>query len=286
MFRKHLKEISLLRNAFILALKNFFNIDGSQRAASFAYYALFSIFPLLALTVAIASFFVDQDQAADAVTGFIRSYAPLNEKMNRHIFNTLVGMAEVRGQIMFIAPLFFGAAAFRFLNVLIRAVNRAWGTWEKKWWVVPKKNLILLGNLTLIILAGVGFPILGRMAKNWLSLSDDFILWIYDAAVYFGPLLILFAGLTFFYKLTPCRTTRFAEVWLAALAVTGLLFMLESLFVVYLKNFSRFNVVYGAFGGIMAVLTLIYLAGCTLIWGACLSAAQTGVTAHGRKNIR
>jgi len=286
LFRKYLKIINLSRNAVIISIKSFFNIGGSQRAAAFAHYALFSIFPLLALTVAVASFFVDQDQAADAVTGFIRSYAPLNEKMNSHIFDTLVGMAEVRGQVMVIAPLLFGAASFRFLNVLIRAVNRAWGTWEKNWWIAPKKKLILLGILTLVILVGVGFPIMGRVAKTWLSTSNDFILWIYDAAVYFGPLLILFAGLTFFYKLTPCRATRFAEVWLAALAVTGLLFTLESLFVVYLKNFSRFNVVYGAFGGIMAVLTLIYLAGCTLIWGACLSAAQMGVTAHGRKNIR
>jgi YihY family inner membrane protein len=286
LLKEYLKEISLSRNTLVISLKSFFNIGGSQRAASFAYYALFSIFPLLALAVAIASLFVDQDRAAGAVTGFIKNYAPLREKMNHHIFKTLVGMAEVRGQVMVIAPLLFGAAAFRFLNVLIRAVNRAWGTWEKKWWVVPKKNLILLGILILTILLGVGLPITGRMAKYWLLSSDDFILWIYDAVVYFGPLLILFVGLTIFYKLTPCRPTRFAEVWLASLAVTGLLFTLESLFVVYLKNFSRFNVVYGAFGGIMAILTLIYFSGCTLIWGACLSAAQMGVTAHGRRNLR
>jgi Ca2+-transporting ATPase len=284
--RKHLKEISLSRNSLVISFKSFFNIGGSQRAASFAYYALFSIFPLLALAVAIASFFVDQDQAAGAVIGFIKSYAPLNEKMNHHIFKTLVDMADVRGQILVIAPLFFGAAAFRSLNVLIRAVNRAWGTWEKTWWVVPKKNLILLGILTSTILVGVGLPIVGRMAKNWLSSSDNFILWIYDAAIYIGPLLILFVGLTLFYRLTPCRVTHLTEVWLASLTVTGLLFTLESLFVVYLKNFSRFNVVYGAFGGVMAILTLIYFSGCVLIWGACLSAAQMGVTAHGRRNVR
>jgi Ca2+-transporting ATPase len=286
LLRKLLKEISLSRNAFVIAFKSFFNIGGSQRAASFAYYALFSIFPLLALAVAIASFFVDQDQAAGEVIGFVKKYAPLSEKLNRHIYNSLLGMVEVRGQIIVIAPLFFGTAVFRSLNVLIRAVNRAWGTWEKTWWVVPKKNLILLGILTLTILLGVGFPIMGRMAKNWLSSSDNFILWIYEAAVYIGPLLILFVGLTLFYRLTPCRVTHFAEVWLASLTVTGSLFTLESLFVVYLKNFSKFNVVYGTFGGIMAILTLIYFSGCVLIWGACLSAAQTGVTAHGRRNVR
>jgi Ca2+-transporting ATPase len=77
-----------------------------------------------------------------------------------------------------------------------------------------------------------------------------------------------------FYKLAPRRPTRFAEVWLAALVATLLLLAAESLFVIYLKNFSTLNAVYGAFGGIMALLLWIYLSGCIFIFGACLSAAQ------------
>jgi YihY family inner membrane protein len=286
LFKNCLKEITMSRSAFVLALKNFFNIGGSQRAASFAYYAFFSIFPLVALTMATASFFVNQDQAAGAVIGFIKNYAPMDDKMSRHIFRTLTGMVEVRGQVLALSPLFFAAAAFSFFNVLIRAVNRAWGTWEKKWWHVPRKNLLLLGLVSLTILLGVWLPILGRVAENWLFSPGDFISWVYDAAVYFGPLLILFLGLNLFYKLTPCRVTRFAEVWIASLAVTGLLCALETLFVLYLKNFSRFNIVYGVFGGMMALLTFIYLSGCVLILGACLSAAQAGVTSHGRQKAR
>lgn len=48
----------------------------------------------------------------------------------------------------------------------------------------------------------------------------------------------------------------------------------ESLFVIYLKDFARLNAVYGALGGIMALLLWIYLSGCVSIFGACLCAAQ------------
>ena len=87
---------------------------------------------------------------------------------------------------------------------------------------------------------------------------------------------MVFFGLSLFYRLAPRRPTRFAEVWAAALCATVLLRAGESLFVIYLKNFATLNAVYGAFGGIMALLLWIYLSGCVFIFGACLCAGQAG----------
>jgi len=84
----------------------------------------------------------------------------------------------------------------------------------------------------------------------------------------------VFLSLSLFYRLAPRRPTRFAEVWVAALCATALMQAVESLFVIYLKNFATLNVIYGAFGGIMALLLWIYLCGCIFIFGACLCAAQ------------
>lgn len=67
---------------------------------------------------------------------------------------------------------------------------------------------------------------------------------------------------------------RFAEVWVAALCATPLLQAAESLFVIYLKNFSTLTAVYDVFGGIMALLPGICLSGCIFIFGACMSVAQ------------
>jgi Ca2+-transporting ATPase len=86
---------------------------------------------------------------------------------------------------------------------------------------------------------------------------------------------VVFASLVLFYRLAPRWPTHVAEIWAAALCATVLLQVAEKLFVVYLRHFATFNAVYGAFGGIMALLLWIYLSGCIFIFGACLCAAMS-----------
>ncbi|GAB6193962.1 YhjD/YihY/BrkB family envelope integrity protein [Desulfocastanea catecholica] len=73
------------------------------------------------------------------------------------------------------------------------------------------------------------------------------------------------------------HTTRIAEAWAAALYATVLLRIGESLFVIYLHDFATLNVVYGAFGGVMALLLWIYVSGSVFIYGACLCAGQAEI---------
>jgi membrane protein len=68
-------------------------------------------------------------------------------------------------------------------------------------------------------------------------------------------------------------------VWVAALAVTMTLRVLQGLFTAYLSNFSRLNAFYGAFGAIVVLLLWAYIAGWVIILGSCLSAAQAEVKA-------
>jgi len=60
----------------------------------------------------------------------------------------------------------------------------------------------------------------------------------------------------------------------AALCATVLLRSSESLFEIYLRVFATLNAVYGAFGGIIALLLWIYVFGCIFIFGACLCAGH------------
>src|ERR1700737_1241116 len=75
----------LLGSEFVLLAKNiskaanhYSRIDGEQCAASFAYYAFFSLFPLILLLVAVGTFFVpDRLQAAREVVQQVEEYVPL-----------------------------------------------------------------------------------------------------------------------------------------------------------------------------------------------------------------
>src|SRR3981081_3540822 len=63
------------------AFQRYGEINGEQCAASFAYYAFFSLFPLVVLLVAIGTLFVsDRETAVTQVTAQIDQFIPLQDK--------------------------------------------------------------------------------------------------------------------------------------------------------------------------------------------------------------
>jgi len=257
-----------------LAAKTFLRIDGTQWASAFAFNVFFSLLPLMILLVTIASSFVDRDRAGTEVVAYMESYVPISGEMQHHIFDAIAGVIAAREQAGAVALLVLVWAALQCFTTLICATNRAWGTEVYSWWRLPVTSLVLLGVTAGAVLLGMAAPVLAKMAKDWVFPVNDFRSWVYALGSFVIPLLVVFLSLSLFYRLAPRRPTRFAEVWAAALCATALLQAAESLFVIYLTNFATLNAVYGAFGGIMALLLWIYLSGCIFIFGACLCAAQ------------
>ncbi|WP_157200552.1 HAD-IC family P-type ATPase [Methylomonas lenta] len=262
-------------NTVCLAVNKFSQINGAQSVAAFTHYAFLSLFPLIVLIVTIASVFINQAQANQAVISYIENYVPITGEMQSYIFGTISGVIKARGQASAVAFLMLIWAAMGFFATLIRTTNQAWCTETANWWRLPFKSLGFLLILVSLVLLGVVLPALAKMAQNWLFPVHDFAAWVYGSGGYFVASLVVFFSLSLFYRLAPSRPTRFAEVWLAALCATALLQVAESLFLIYLKDFATLNAVYGAFGGIMALLLWIYLSGCIFIFGACLCAAQS-----------
>jgi YihY family inner membrane protein len=256
------------------AVARFVRIDGAEWAGAFAHYAFFSLFPLIVLFVSIASLFIDRDQAAAEIIAYVRSFLPIEPESRSYIFDTIVGVVSTRGQASLIAVLMLWWSAMRFFSTLIRATNRAWGVDAHNWWRLPMTSLVFLALMTAAVLVSIAAPMLTKMVKESFFPTSDFRSWVYSLWGFFVPMLVIFVGLTLFYRMAPRRRTYFSEVWIPALCATALLKVSESLFVIYLKHFASLNAVYGAFGGIIALLLWIYLAGCIFIFGACLCAAQ------------
>lgn len=257
-----------------LAGKIFFRIDGVQWAGAFAFNAFFSLFPLMILLVTLTSYLVDQNSAEKAISSYLQGYLPVGGELQGHIFTTITGVIKARekaGAIAFTILLWGASQCF---TTLISATNRAWGAARYNWWRMPLKSLLLLCITAGGVLLGMLTPVLAKMTRDWLFPGDFFRSWVAELGSFSIPLLVMFFGLSLFYRWAPGRPTRLAEVWVAALVATVLLQASENLFVLYLNNFATLNAVYGAFGGIMALLLWIYLTGCIFIFGACLCAAQ------------
>lgn len=257
-----------------LAVKRFGQIDGEQRAAAFAYYVFFSVFPLLLLFVTIGSLFLDRERVMREVIEFTNTYLPLGQEKQNVVLQTAQGVLESRGEVGLVALCILLWSALKFLKVMIRAVNRAWNAEVYNWWRLPLKSLTLLAIVATAFVLGIAAPTVARILRDLLEKTFGVLTWTMDVMLFLIPALVLFYGLGMVYRLAPSRRTRFVEVWPAALAATVLFRLAETLFVLYVRHFADFNALYGTFGGIIAFLTWMYVSGIIFVLGACFCAAQ------------
>lgn len=257
-------------------------IDGEQRAASFAYYVLFSLVPLFALVLTVGSSFFNSKEIIDT----IRSFLPLDPSQQRFIWEAVHNLERARGGVGIISVIFLVWCSLRFFQALVRGVNRAWHTVEIPWWQIPLKNLLMILVVGSAMLGGLITPALLQGARNTALAAEGFIRQHFpdfDLHLFSGLLdlsryalggLVLFYSFSMLYMLAPRRRVKFSQVWVAALAVTLALQFCQVAFVNYLPRFVNYNPVYGTVGGLMLLLLWVYLSGIIIIFGGCLCAAM------------
>jgi YihY family inner membrane protein len=257
--------------------KRYGRIDGEQCAASFAYYAFFSLFPLILLLVVVGTFFVpDRLQAARQVVKQVEEYVPLQAKDKTVLVETIDNAIENGWRAGIFGVLALVWSALRFFQAVVIGVNRAWGFKDYNWWKLPLKNLFMIGILVSALVLGLVAPLIFSSLRTNYYPDLKLIVGLIPTVL---PAAILFYGLLMFYKFAPRRSARFSQVWIAALVATLFLELGQNVFAWYLGAFTNFNALYGVFGTIMGLLLWIYFSGVILLLGGCLAA-----TMHSRQN--
>ena len=257
----------------IRAINRYGEINGEQCAASFAYYAFFSLFPLILLFVALGTLFVpEREQAARHVVQQIESYTPLLPADRDQLKSTIEGVLKHGWGAGILGILALVWSSLRFFQALVIGINRAWGGKDYDWWRLPLRNLLMICILVSAALLGVIVPLILTKILDFVAWSPD---WVTGSLTTLLPTLILFYCLLMFYRFAPRgRSTTFRQVWPAALFAALALKFCQHLFGIYLTQFISFNAVYGVFGSIMALLFWIYLSGVIVIFGGCISATS------------
>ena len=270
------------------ALIKYDETDGEQRAASFAYYAFFSLFPLILLLIAAGTTFLgDQDRAAREIIGYVGNFIPIEATEANVVIDTINGVVRSRRSAGIISLLALAWSALRFFQALVRGVNKAWGTKEYSWWRLPIQNLFMSAILGSALFLGIFAPAVVDQVEHFywqnsrsVGLEFGWVDHLFRLARFLVPPMVLFYGFSMFYKFAPRRRTKFREVWIAALVVTLLLTVLKTLFLLYTSSIGDFNRLYGTFGSVVALLMWIYLSGSVIILGGCICAAQYEVGMH------
>jgi membrane protein len=259
----------------------YIEIDGEQRAAAFAYYVLFSLFPLFALLLIVGSSFFGSEQ----IISTIKSFLPLEDPQQRFIWEAVHQLEVARGGVGVVSVLILLWCSLRFFQGLVHGVNRAWHTIEIPWWQIPFKNLLMIAIIGSALFAGLIAPAILQAVRNALFAAEAFIeahfpgfdlhlvSGLLDLSRLAIAIVLLFYSFCMLYKFAPRRKVLFKQVWLPALIVTFALMICQIAFIEYLPHFVNYGI-YGAVGGVMLLLLWVYVSGMIIILGACLCAAM------------
>lgn len=269
-------------------------INGAESAASFAYYALFSLVPLVALLLTLGSYVFP----ADSVTETIRRFVPMGGDQQALLWNMVNGLEKARGSVSLVSILILTWASLRFFHSLVLSINHAWGTRRLPWWQMPVKNLLMILAMSGALLIGTVVPAIlqgaGRLLRSLESLITDHfpmidvarILAVVDISRYLVGTLVLFYSFAILYMLAPRHRTTFPQIWLPALLVSVLLQVGQAFFVNIVPKLVNYSAIYGAMGSMMFLLLWVYVAGVIIILGGCLCAALGHLRGHAYINHR
>jgi membrane protein len=272
------------------AANTFLEIDGEQRSAAFAYYALFSLVPLFALLLTVGSSFFDSQEVIHTV----EHYFPIGKPQQEFMWQMVASLEKSRGSVTIVSFVILIWCSLKFFQALVRGVNRAWHTVEIPWWQLPLKNLLMIAVLASALLIGLLAPALLQGAKKIAVAFKDFlesqipainldmIVGLFDLGRYAISGAVLFYSFTLLYMLAPRRRVFFKQVWVQALLVTFALQFCQNAFVNYLPHFVNYNAIYGTVGVMMLLMLWVYITGVVIFLGACLCSAAAKV--HGDEN--
>ena len=259
----------------------FIEIEGEQRAASFAYYALFSLVPLFALFLVLGSVVVKPEVVIMTAENFF----PMELAQQKLVWHMAESLHKSRNGVSLLSLLILTWCSIRFFQVLVQGVNRAWHRVDIPWWKLPLKNLLMMGVLASALGIGLFAPVVLQAAGKLFLVLEALVQDQVPTIKFHMITLILTAGrylvaggLTFYalsalYVLAPGRKIFFKQIWGAALMVTLALQVGQGLFGNYVAKIVNYNALYGPFGALMLALRGVYIAGGLILLGACFCAA-------------
>ncbi len=261
--------------SFWRGVEGFYTSEDLTYAASIAYYALLSLFPLFLLAFALLGrSTADVNNRTEVLTFVLRYFPAQFDFITKQLdaFSTNTVSIGVAGTI----ALIWGALGV--FGAISTAVNYAWGVDEQRsFWKHKLVSFLMLAVAGLILLVAlllisasqvVGaswfadvlqvFPALGVMRGLTLRYATTL-------------LFILVVGMIFYF--VPNAKVRFRDVWVGAF-MTGLLWKgALAAFSWYMGDMTRFSRVNGSIAAVVVFLVWVYVQAVILLFGVEFTAA-------------
>jgi membrane protein len=256
----------LLKTIFIKWMED----DPFQSAAALSYYTLFSLAPLLIISIAVAGFVFGREAAQNQIVSTMQG---LIGQDSAQAIQAMIQNASNRPKTGMISTLLggivllFGAGGV--VGQLQTSLDLIWGV--KAQADSGLHDFIRRRFVSFAMVLGVGFLLLVSLAVSaFISGVTQFIgsffggVAVIDILISFGFVTFLFAMI---YKFLPDVQIQWTDVWVGA-ALTSLLFTIGKFLIGFYLGTSGVTSVYGAAGSLITILLWVYYSALIFFWGA------------------
>lgn len=245
-------------------------------AAGTAYYFFFSLFPLFLFLAPVLSLIGDKEKTFGWVITQLSGVVPPTAMQ---IVTDVVGevvYSESAPGIMSLGALLAIWTGSNIFTSLIAALNNAYDVTEARpWWkqrliavaAVIAAGAAMLAATTLVLAGDRLAQFIGR--KLDLGLNAVAVWSVIEVPLVFA-IMISLAWLLYYFL--PNVRQRPGRVLGGAIVATLLWILMTVLFRMYVTNFASYNKTYGAIGGVIVLLTWMYLSMLVLLIGGELNA--------------
>lgn len=241
-------------------------------SASISFYAMFSFFPLLLLTLSmLATIGGSSELAMTRMSNIVSAITP-------------VGADIVMGWVQSISqtkPLAWGIGILGLVwgarHVFHTLALSASIIWERQGWmdVIRRQlvSLMLVGFAALMLLASILLPGLAERLSAVVGVPIGKAL---TAGMLLVPYVFSFVTFSTIYLLTSPRRIPRKNVLMGAAVVSLTWEIAKNAFLSYIRM-TQITSVYGSIGGIIVLMAWIYCSSAIVVWGMELVAASAGV---------
>ena len=276
--RKYGGIIDRVRRIFVVELavrtaKEVADDDVSHMAAGVAYYALFSIFPLLLGLISVMGFFLDAEEAQARVQEMTSGFLPGSEQLVADNISAVVGFRGALGVFSLMGLLWSGSAMFGALN---RAINRAWDIHtDRPIYINKPRQLLMATSVGVLFALSLSSAAVVRTSEDLESLDIPVLSLLVNTAgqivlqvISLSLMIVIFMMI---YKFMPNTKTYWKYIWPGAITGALLFELAKNLFIIYLGRWASYQNVYGSIAPVIVLLLWAYVSSLILLLGAEIS---------------
>ena len=264
---------------FILALAQKIGRDDvSNMAASIAYFAILSLFPLILSMLAIFGLFLPSESVQQHLINFFSQSLPGSASILQNNIPDIIRFRSTFGIIGILGLIWSGSGVF---SAITHSINRAWDIkFEHPFYIKkPKEIGMVLGTGALFLLSFITSAFFSVLGSLRLPVTGALVTILTAVAALIFSLMIFLIV----HKVSPIIWVSWRHVWPGAILSTVFFEIAKSGFVFYLNHFNHYDKIYGSIASVIMLLVWIYLSAYILLLGAEFSSLLFRVKREGEQ---